>query len=276
MRAMAGIGVSAETRNHVVMAGRADRPVVMLANGFGCDQNMWRLVAPGLARHFRVVMFDHVGSGRSDLSAWEPERYATLDGYADDILQICRELNLQQVVFVGHSVSAMMGVLAAIREPQRFSKLILVGPSPRYVDDAGYRGGFSQADIDELLESLDSNYLGWSAAMAPVIMGNPGRPELSDELAGSFCRADPQIARAFARTTFLSDNRADLARITLPTLILQCAKDVIAPPEVGEYVHAQIPGSSLVTLPATGHCPHLSAPDVTLAAIASFAGSTRQ
>ena len=246
--------------NNVLLTGRDDGPVVMLAHGFGCDQNMWRLVAPGLARDFRVVLFDHVGSGRSDRSAWRPERYATLDGYADDVLRICHELELPPVVFVGHSVSAMIGVLAAIREPDRFSKLILLGPSPRYIDDGGYRGGFSEADIGELLESLDSNYLGWSAAMAPVIMGNPERPELGEELTNSFCRTDPEVARAFARATFLSDNRADLGQVTVPTLVLQCSSDVIAPPEVGAFVHAQIPGSRLVTLPATGHCPQLSAP----------------
>lgn len=262
--------------NNVLLTGRDDGPVVMLAHGFGCDQNMWRLVAPGLARDFRVVLFDHVGCGRSDLSAWSPERYATLDGYADDVLRICDELELRQVVFVGHSVSAMIGVLAAAREPDRFGKLILLVPSPRYIDGAGYRGGFSQADIDELLESLDSNYLGWSAEMAPVIMGNPERPELGEELANSFCRTDPQIARAFARTTFLSDNRTDLARVTVPTLVLQCSRDAIVPPEVGAFVHAQIPGSRLITLPATGHCPQLSAPEATLAAIASFAADPPQ
>jgi sigma-B regulation protein RsbQ len=266
---MSGNGVVA--RNNVIITGREDRPVIMLAHGFGCDQNMWRLIVPGLARDFRVVLFDHVGAGRSDLSAFDPERYATLDGYADDVLRMCRELELRQVIFVGHSVSAMIGVLAAISEPDRFSKLVLVGPSPRYVDDAGYVGGFSRADIDELLDSLDSNYLGWSAAMAPVIMGNPDRPELADELANSFCRTDPAIASTFARTTFLSDNRSDLAKITVPTLILQCARDAIAPAEVGAFVHAQIPGSTLVTLPATGHCPQLSAAEATLAAIASFA-----
>ena len=258
-------------RNNVLITGRDDHPVVMLANGFGCDQNMWRLVAPALAEDFRVVLFDHVGSGESDMSFWDPLRYQTLGGYTDDILQICHELDLHDVIFVGHSVSAMMGVLAAGREPDLFSKLILIGPSPRYVDEAGYRGGFSEADIDELLDSLDSNYLGWSAAMAPVIMGNPQRPELGEELANSFCRTDPQVARAFARTTFLSDNRSDLARVSTPTLILQCSRDVIAPPEVGDYVRRHVPGSTLVTLPATGHCPHLSAPDVTIAAIRSYA-----
>src|ERR1700722_14019168 len=258
-------------RNNILITGRDGSPSVMLANGFGCDQNMWRLVAPGLAEDFRVVLFDHVGSGQSDMSYWDPQRYQTLDSYTDDILRICHELDLRQLTFVGHSVSAMMGVLAAVREPDLFAKLILVGPSPRYLDDGGYRGGFSEGDIGELLDSLDSNYLGWSAAMAPVIMGNPDRPELGEELTNSFCRTDPQAARAFARTTFLSDNRSDLARVTTPTLILQCSSDVIAPPEVGAYVHAHIPASTLVTLPATGHCPHLSAPGATLAAIRSFA-----
>jgi sigma-B regulation protein RsbQ len=258
-------------RNNVLLTGHKDKPVMMLANGFGCDQNMWRLLAPALAEDFRIVLFDHVGSGQAEPSAWQPERYAALDGYVDDILRICHELELHDVVFVGHSVSAMMGVLAAIAEPERFRQLILIGPSPRYIDDAAYRGGFSESDIDELLESLESNYLGWSAAMAPVIMGNPDRPELGQELTNSFCRTDPQAARVFARTTFLSDNRADLARVTVPTLILQCSSDVIAPLEVGAYVHAQIPDSTLVTLQATGHCPHLSAPAATVAAIRSFA-----
>lgn len=258
-------------RNNVLITGRDDCPLMMLANGFGCDQNMWRLVVPAIAEDFRVVLFDHVGSGHSDMSFWDPQRYQTLGGYADDIVRICHELDLQEVTFVGHSVSAMMGVLASVREPGLFSKLILVGPSPRYVDDAEYRGGFSESDIDELLDSLDSNYLGWSAAMAPVIMGNPDRPELGEELANSFCRTDPEAARVFARTTFLSDNRSDLARVAVPTLILQCASDVIAPPEVGDYVRAHIPGSTLVTLPATGHCPQLSAPDATITAIRSFA-----
>ena len=198
-------------RHHVVETGRADGPVVVLSHGFGCDQNLWRLVAPALAPHARVVLFDHVGAGRSDLSAWSEQRHGSLQGYADDVLELLTELDLRRVVFVGHSVSAMIGVLAAVQEPARFAGLVLLTPSPRYVDDGDYRGGFSAADIDELLESLDSNYLGWSAAMAPVIMGNPDRPELGQELTNSFCRTDPQIARVFARATFLSDNRDDLA-----------------------------------------------------------------
>ena len=259
-------------RNNVVVTGPEHGPVVMLAHGFGCDQNLWRLVAPRLAEDYRVVLFDHVGAGRSDLSAWHPRRYATLAGYADDVLSICRELDLREVTFVGHSVSAMIGVLAVTAEPARFAKLVLLTPSPCYLDDGDYHGGFSAADIDELLESLDSNYLGWSAAMAPVIMGNPERPELGEELTNSFCRTDPEIARVFARTTFLSDNRADLAKVTVPTLVVECAQDVIAPREVGAFVHAEIPGSTLVTLDATGHCPQLSAPEPTIEAIAAFAG----
>ena len=257
-------------RNNVRVTGRDDGVTVLLAHGFGCDQNMWRLVVPALAERFRVVLFDHVGAGRSDLSAWDAQRYATLDGYAEDVVLICEELDLRDVVLVGHSVSATIAVLAANRARHRFAKLVLLTPSPRYIDDGDYRGGFSRADIDELLESLDSNYLGWSAAMAPVIMGNPDRPELGAELTNSFCRTDPTIARGFARATFLSDNRADLPKVDVPTLVIQCLEDAIAPLEVGEFVHHQIPGSELVTLNATGHCPQLSAPEVTADAIIRF------
>lgn len=264
-------------RNHVTVAGPAGAPVVVLAHGFGCDQNLWRLVAPVLERDFTVVRFDHVGAGNSDLSAWSAERYGSLDGYADDVLELCRELDLGPVTFVGHSVSAMMGVLAAAREPDAFAGLVLLAPSPCFVDDpeTGYRGGFSAADIEELLESLEANYLGWSGAMAPVIMGNPDRPELGEELTDSFCRTDPEIARVFARVTFLSDNRSDLAGVEVPTLVAQCSQDAIAPPEVGAFVHARIAGSRLITLNATGHCPQLAAPEETAAAIAAFAGSLR-
>lgn len=262
------------SKNNVVVTGRADGPTVVLAHGFGCDQNLWRLVAPALAEQFRVVLFDHVGAGKSDPHAWSAERYGTLDGYAADMVELCAELELRDVVLVGHSVSAMMAVLAAVREPGRFAKLVLLTPSPRYIDDGDYRGGFSRSDIDELLESLDSNYLGWSAAMAPVIMGNPERPGLGAELTESFCRTDPAIARVFAQTTFLSDNRADLAQVTTPTLIIQSREDAIAPPEVGRFVHDQIPGSTLVTLDSTGHCPQLSDPEATVRAIADFAAAS--
>jgi sigma-B regulation protein RsbQ len=243
---------------------------MMFAHGFGCDQNMWRFVAPAFEDRYRVLLFDHVGAGGSDLSAFSPERYRTLDGYADDVVEIGRALNVTSGMFVGHSVSAMIGVLAASKAPEMFEALVLIGPSPRYIDEQGYSGGFTQPQIEELLEFLDSNHMGWSAAMAPVIMGNSDRPELGKELTNSFCRTDPEIAKHFARTTFLSDNRADLAGVRARTLVLQCSDDVIAPQQVGEFVHQSIPNSTLVVMQATGHCPNLSAPEETVAAIQSF------
>ena len=243
---------------------------MLFAHGFGCDQNMWRYVAPAFAADHRIVLFDHVGAGRSDLGAYDPDRYSTLEGYADDIVEICDALDITDAVFVGHSVSAMMGVIAAAQAPEAIGALVLIGPSPRYLDDEGYIGGFEQEDIAELLESMDSNFLGWSSTMAPAIMGNPGRPELGEELTASFCRTDPDIAARFARVTFLSDNRADLRGVDVPTLVLQCREDVIAPTVVGDYVHKQIPGSVLVRLAATGHCPNLSAPQETIDAIRAF------
>jgi sigma-B regulation protein RsbQ len=259
------------TRHNVQQHGPADAPAMVFAHGFGCDQNMWRNVWPAFADDHRIVLFDHVGHGRSDHSAFDPERYARLDGYAEDVLEICGELSLDEdVVFVGHSVSAMIGALAAAAEPERFARLVMVGPSPRYINDDNYVGGFSRADIDGLLDSLESNYLGWSSVMAPVIMGNEDRPELGEELTSSFCATDPAIARHFARVTFLSDNRGDLARVTTRSLVLQCSADVIAPHVVGEYVHAHLRDSAFVHLAATGHCPNLSAPEETVAAIRAF------
>ncbi|MFF7239948.1 alpha/beta fold hydrolase [Streptomyces collinus] len=265
------------SRNRVRVSGRPGGPVVMLAHGFGCDQNLWRLVVPALEREFTVVLFDHVGAGGSDLSAWSEDRYSSLGGYVDDVLEICRELDLGPLTFVGHSVSATMGVLAAARHPEYFAGLVLLAPSPCFIDDpaTGYRGGFSAEDIEELLQSLDANYLGWSGAMAPVIMGNPERPELGQELINSFCATDPDIARVFARVTFLSDNRTDLAQVAVPTLVAQCSSDAIAPPEVGAFVQARIRGSRLITLSATGHCPQLSAPEETAQAIAAFTRTLR-
>jgi sigma-B regulation protein RsbQ len=264
--------VDVVARNNVTVTGDPEGRAMIFAHGFGCDLHMWRFVAPAFEADHRVILFDHVGAGGSDLSAYDPERYSSLDGYAEDVLEICRALDLRDAIFVGHSVSSMVGVLAAVRDPGRIGKLILVGPSPRYVDDEadGYTGGFSRADIDELLESLDSNFLGWSSAMAPVIMGNPDRAELGEELTNSFCRTDPEIAAAFARVTFLSDNRTDLAAVGVPTLVLQCSDDAIAPPPVGRYVAQQIEGAELVQLAATGHCPNLSAPAETIEAIRAF------
>jgi sigma-B regulation protein RsbQ len=258
-------------RNNVRLSGAANGQPMVFAHGFGCDQNMWRFVAPAFEDDFRVVLFDHVGAGHSDLSAYDPARYSTLEGYAQDVNELCAALDLEDVVLVGHSVSAMIGALAVRdADPGRYDKLVMVSPSPRYIDDDGYVGGFSRADIDELLESLESNYLGWSQAMAPVIMGRPDQPELGEELTASFCRTDPGIAQQFARATFLSDNRDDLRSVGVPTLVLQCTQDVIAPMEVGQFVHDSIPDSTLVVLDAIGHCPNLSAPQETTAAISAF------
>jgi sigma-B regulation protein RsbQ len=261
--------VAALTRNNVRVEGQGGRAMIF-AHGFGCDQNMWRFVEPSFQEAFRTILFDHVGAGGSDLSAYDPVKYSALSGYADDVVEIIRELGLDRVIFVGHSVSAMIGVLASLKAPELFERLVLIGPSPRYIDDGDYIGGFSAAQINELLESLSDNYLGWSAAMAPAIMGNPERPELGQELTNSFCRTDPEIAKAFARVTFTSDNRADLGRVTAHALILQCSDDIIASEEVGSYVHRHIPGSKLVLMTATGHCPNLSAPAETISAIRAF------
>jgi sigma-B regulation protein RsbQ len=257
-------------RNNVHVKGMGEK-AMLFAHGFGCDQNMWRFVAPAFETEFKTILFDHVGAGGSDLSAYDPTKYSTLAGYADDVIELGQELGLNNAVFVGHSVSAMIGVLASIKAPKMFSRLVLVGPSARYIDDGEYKGGFSEAQISELLEFLEANHMGWSAQMAPAIMGNADRPELGEELTNSFCRTDPDIARDFARVTFTSDNRADLSGVKTPTLILQCSEDIIASTEVGEFVHHAIPGSKLVILDATGHCPNLSAPEEVISAIRAFA-----
>ena len=261
--------MSALKRNNVQISGSGTRPM-MFAHGFGCDQNMWRMVAPAFEKDFKVVLFDHVGAGGSDLSAYSRDKYGSLDGYAEDVVEIVRELGFRDVLFVGHSVSSMIGALADAKAPGLFEALVMVGPSPRYVDDGAYRGGFTAPQIDELLTFLDDNHMGWSTAMAPTIMGNANRPELGEELANSFCRTDPEIAKHFARVTFTSDNRADLGKVQARTLILQCSDDVIAPVVVGEYVHQHVPASQLVMMQATGHCPNLSAPEETIEAIRAF------
>ena len=261
--------------HNVRVSGSGER-TIMFAHGFGCDQNMWRYVAPAFEDRFQVVTFDYIGMGGTDPNAFDPDKYARLDGFADDVVAIAEALDLRDAVLVGHSVSSMIGAIAVRRAPGRFAKLVMVAPSPRYIDETApdgttiYRGGFGEAQIEELLEFLDTNHMGWSEAMAPTIMGNADRPELGQELTNSFCRTDPEIAKRFARATFLSDNRDDLPEVNVPTLVLQCRDDVIAPDEVGVYTAEHLPDATLVRLDATGHCPNLSAPEETTRAIRAF------
>ncbi|HEX8126964.1 MAG TPA: alpha/beta hydrolase [Allosphingosinicella sp.] len=257
------------SRHNVSVSGTGDS-FMMFAHGFGCDRNMWRFVAPAFEETHRVVLFDHVGCGKADSSAYDAQRHSTLQGYAEDVVEIAQAVGVKDGIFVGHSVSAMIGILAARAAPELFGKLVLIGPSPCYVNDGDYKGGFERSDIEELMTFMDSNFLGWSAALTPQIMGNSERPELAEELNNSFCRTDPDIAKKFARVTFLSDNRGDLEGVKLPVLILQCSEDLIAPDSVGAYVHERLPGSRLVKLRATGHCPNLSAPEETVEAIRAW------
>jgi sigma-B regulation protein RsbQ len=257
-------------RNNVKVTGRGTQPM-LFAHGFGCDQNMWRFMTPAFEDDYRVVLFDYVGSGKSDLGAYSAQRYGSLDGYTQDVLDVCRALDLKDIIFVGHSVSGVVGILASILEPERFDRLVLVGPSPRYINDPpDYVGGFERADIEALLGMMEKNYIGWANFLAPVVMKNEEQPGLARELEESFCSTDPEIARRFAEVTFFSDNRDDLARVPVPSLIIQCSEDAIAPTEVGEYLQRRLPQSTLRVLKATGHCPHMSHPEETVQVIREY------
>ncbi len=258
-----------QKKHNAQILGEGEK-TMLFVHGYGCDQNMWRFITPAFATSYKIVLIDLVGSGQSDLNAYDFDKYNTLQAHADDLLDLIEELCLKDVVLVGHSVSAIIGALASIQNPVAFDCIIMIGPSPRYISDHSYNGGFSKESIDELMEALDSNYLGWSSAITPVIMGNPERPALEQELKNSFCRNNPEIAKHFARVTFLGDNRADLEKVIVPTLTLQCSSDVIAPLHVGTYVQQHIKGSQLTLLKAKGHCPHLSEPEETIQSMKKF------
>jgi sigma-B regulation protein RsbQ len=260
-------------RNNVKCFGKGTQPL-MLAHGFGCDQNMWRFITPAFEDDYLVILFDYVGAGKSDVRSYNAERYSSLQGYAQDVLDICNELQLNDVIFVGHSVSSMIGLLAALERPEYFSNIIMVGPSPCYINDDNYTGGFERKDIEGLLETMEKNYIGWANFLAPNIMANKERPELSEELTESFCSTDPVIASEFARATFFSDNRNDLAKLKTPSLILQCSDDIIAPMEVGTYLHQNLPQSELKIMKAKGHCPHMSEPEETIKLIKEYLSVT--
>lgn len=257
------------SRNNVRSFGKGQQPM-LFAHGFGCDQNMWRFITPAFENDYRIILFDYVGAGHSDLAAYNPSRYSNLQGYAQDVLDIIEELELKDIIFVGHSVSSMIGLLAAIKRPEAFSHIIMVGPSPCYINDEGYTGGFERKDIESLLDTMEKNYIGWANFLAPNIMGNKDRPGLGEELTESFCSTDPVIARQFAEATFFSDNRKDLRHLAVPSLILQCSEDIIAPNEVGEYVHRHVKNSQLKVMKATGHCPHMSEPEETISLIKQY------
>jgi sigma-B regulation protein RsbQ len=261
--------LNALRRNNVNILGNGNQ-AILFAHGYGCDQSMWRQVYPSFADKYKVVLFDYVGSGASDVTALNSTRYSSLRGYAQDIVEIIHEADLGKVHFVGHSVSSMIGALASIDSPESFETLTMIGPSPCYINSGDYHGGMERADIDGLLETLESNHIAWAATMAPAIMGNPDAPELAAELQASFCRMDPFLANHFARVTFLSDNRTDLPKVKTKTLILQCQRDVIAGTSVGEYVHQWLPDSQLVMMEATGHCPHMSAPREVIKELSRF------
>lgn len=261
-------------KNNVQIKGQGSQAIIF-AHGFGCDQNMWRFITPAFEKEYQTILFDHVGAGHSDISSYNKTKYSSLHGYAADVIEIVEELELQKPIFVGHSVSAMIGVLSAIAKPDYFDRLVLVGPSPCYINDGDYIGGFTREQIEGLIESLEANYFGWSASMAPVIMGNPDQPELGEELTNSFCRAEPEIAKQFARVTFFSDNRADLGRLETPSLILQCSQDIIAPIAVGHYLHKHLKNSEMQIMRATGHCPNLSAPEETITLIQNYLNKTK-
>ncbi len=260
-------------RNNVNVIGEGTQ-TMLFAHGFGCDQHMWRYLVPAFEKDYRIVLFDYVGAGGSERSAYLESRYSTLNGYADDVLEICKALNLKKIIFIGHSVSSMIGVLAANRHPELFSDLIFIGPSPRYINDEGYFGGFDRKDIADLLDTMDKNYVGWANFLGSTIMQNADRPELAEELTASFCSTDPKIARRFAEVTFFADNRDDLFNVRVPSLIMQCSDDLIAPLEVGEYLVKKIPLSSLKVMKATGHCPHMSSPEETIDVIKEYLKKT--
>ena len=256
-------------RNNVTISGQGEK-VILFAHGFGCDQNTWKYIKNAFTTDYKTVFFDYVGAGRSDLDFYDPQKYNSLDGYATDVIEICLALRSDNIIFIGHSVSCMIGVLASIKNPGIFKKLILIGPSPCYINTEGYTGGFDQDIIDSLFEVMEEDYIGWAQSLAPAIMGNQNDPELGKELADSFCSIDPTIAKQFARVTFLSDNRKDLPLVQVESLTIQCSVDTIAPLSVGEYVHQHMPNNTLTVLDAYTHCPHMSYPEQTIAAIRNY------
>lgn len=250
-------------RNHVRVIGEGHQIIVM-AHGFGCDQNMWQYITPYFKEQYKIVLFDYVGSGKSDMSAYDAEKYNSLHGYKQDLLEVIEALDLEQVIYFGHSVSSMIGLLAAIEQPQKFKQMIMIGPSPCYLNDEHYKGGFEKSDVEDLLSMMEMNFAGWASFMAPFAMGNEGTSPITEELENTFVSCNPQIAKQFAEVTFYSDYRDTIAKLQVPTLIMQCANDSVVPVEVGYYLHKNIKNSELVILDTRGHYPHISEPKLTV------------
>lgn len=261
------------TAFNINTSGKGSRPI-LFANGLGCDQNVWRYVAPAFEDDYKVILFDYVGSGKSDKSIYNKDKYQSLNGYADDVLAICDALNTRDVILVAHSVSSMIGLLAAIKRPQFFSRIIMLGPSPCYMNIPPYFGGFTKEDLHQLLDLMKENYPQWASYFAPLAVGNPDRPQIADQVETTFCTADPDITCEFAKAAFLADNRADLCKLTVPTLIMQPAEDIVAPTQVGEYTHKNIAGSTIYYMKGTGHFPLLSAVDETISMIKQYLQKT--
>lgn len=257
-------------RNNVKIFGEGEQ-TLLLAHGFGCDQNMWRFVKSDLGKKYRLVLFDYVGSGKSDLASFSSEKYSALDGYAENIIDVCRALNLEKVTIVGHSVSSMIGLIASIDSPQYFANMVMICPSPCFLNfPPNYFGGFERKDLEELIDLMDKNYIGWANYLAPLVMGSNNSPELIGEMSGSFCSTDPIIARVFAEATFFSDHRDILPKAKHPALVLQSRVDALASPSVGEYVQNNLPNSKMEIIDAEGHCLHMTCPEKIVQQIIDF------
>ena len=261
---------AAHLRRHAVRDLGGDRQPMLMVHGYGCNQAMWHLMLPYFRDDYRVVLMDHVGTGNAGMEDWSPEAYRSLHRYAADVIGVVEALDLREVILVGHSVSAIICGLVAAAIPKRVARLVMIGPSPYYLNEGDYRGGFEASDIRELIAAVESNYIGWSKAMAPAIMGRPDAPDTGEYLTARFCEQDPEVALAFARATFESDHRPDLPKVPVPTLVLQCSQDIIAGEQVGRFVAEAIPEASYRKLAARGHCPNYSAPEETSAAIAAW------
>ncbi|WP_316806398.1 alpha/beta hydrolase [Pedobacter agri] len=256
-------------RNNVKILGQGSQ-VIMFAHGFGCAQSSWKYITDAFLEDYRVILFDYVGSGQSDQNQYDYHKYSTLEGYACDVIDIIEALGLKDIIFVGHSVSSMIGMIAALQIPESFKKLIFIGPSPRYLNDRDYIGGFESADIESIFTQIAEDYVGWTKGISPAVMDKAEQPELADFLQECFEETEPSIALAFAMATFKADYRHQIKNLRVPSLTLQSSNDMMAPQSAGEYIHQNTRDNFLVVMKATGHFPHISEPKETIREIKDF------